>query len=77
MSEPVNRSGEAKDFLGKSITAGTVICYPVRRGSKMWLKKLSVLAVQDTPRGVCVSGTNDTGRRIAVYNLENCVVVEA
>lgn len=77
MSEPEKRPAEAKDFLGKPITAGATVCYPVRRGSKMWLKKLAVQQVQDTPRGICVSGTNDGGRRIAVYNLENCVVVEA
>ena len=66
---------EAKDFMGKTIKASDIICYPVRRGSSMWLKKLTVLAVQKTPRGTCVSGTNDTGRRISIYNLSNCVVV--
>jgi hypothetical protein len=77
MSEPQNRPIEAKDFMGKSIKAGDLVCYPVRRGSAMWLKKLKVLAVQDTPRGTCVSGTSDTGRRISIYNLDNCVVVES
>ena len=76
MSEPENRPVIARDFMDKPITAGCVVCYPVRRGSKMWLKRLSVLSVQDTPRGVCVSGTNDTGRRVNIYNLSNCVVVE-
>jgi hypothetical protein len=67
---------ETKDFMGKTISAGCVVCYPVRRGSKMWLKRLNVLSVQDTPKGTCVSGTNETGRRVNVYNLNNCVVVE-
>ncbi len=75
MSEPSIRPVEAQDFLGKQITAGATVCYPVRRGSRMWLKKMIVLAVQDTPRGPCVSGTNDAGRRVSVRNLENCVVV--
>ena len=66
---------DANDFLGKIITAGDTICYPVRRGSSMWLKKLVVEAVRTTPRGICVSGTNDGGRRINIYNLDNCVVV--
>jgi hypothetical protein len=75
MSEPQVRPVTAKDFMGKAITAGDTICYPVRRGSRMWLKTLWVQTVQDTPRGACVSGTNDAGRRINIYNLENCVVV--
>ena len=75
MSEPVTRPATATDFLGKPITAGAIVCYPVRRGSKMWLKKLTVLTVQDGPKGICVSGTNDAGRRISIYNLNNCVVV--
>ncbi len=66
---------ETRDFLGKPIVAGATICYPVRRGSAMWLKQLVVDAVRNTSRGTCVSGTNDGGRRISIYNLNNCVVV--
>jgi hypothetical protein len=77
MSEPQDIAVEAIDFLGKPIQAGCTICYPVRRGSSMWLNKLSVEAVRSTPRGTCVSGVNGTGRRINIYNLTNCVVVEA
>jgi hypothetical protein len=77
MSEPHNRPASAKDFVGKQIKPGDVVCYCVRRGSSMWLKTLAVLAVQDTPRGICVSGTSDTGRRIRIYNLDNVVVVES
>ena len=68
---------EANDFTGRPIKAGDTICYPVRRGSSMRLKKLSVAAVQDTFRGVCVSGLNETGRRINIYNTDNCIVVES
>jgi hypothetical protein len=76
MSEPVARPEQAVDFLGKEIKAGSIICYPVRRGSSMWLKKLTVSAVRDSSRGAQVSGTNDAGRRINIHNLSNCVVVE-
>lgn len=64
-----------KDFMAKTIVAGNTICYPVRRGSQMWMKKLVVEAVRDTPKGPCVSGTNETGRRVSIFNLVNCVVV--
>jgi hypothetical protein len=75
MSEPQAGPVGGHDYLGNVIKAGDTVVYPVRRGSSMWLNKLNVLAVQDTPRGTCLSGTNDTGRRISIYNLSNCVVV--
>jgi len=81
-SDPSQQSAQqpgpitAFDFLGKQIKAGMTICYPVRRGSSMWLKKMTVLAVQDTPQGVCVSGTNDAGRRVSIRNLDKCVIVD-
>ena len=66
---------EAKDFLGKSIQVGDAICYPVRRASSMWLNRLTVLAVQNTPRGAWIGGTNAAGRWVTIHNLKNCVVV--
>ncbi len=75
MSEASERPVEAKDFMDKAIVAGVTICYPVRRGSSMWLKKLTVEAVRDTPRGISVSGVGESGRRVSIFNLNNCVVV--
>jgi len=76
MSKPLETTPtEAVDFLGHPIGAGDLIVYPVRRGSEMWMNKLRVEAVRDTPRGKSISGTNDSGRRITVRNLTNCVVV--
>ena len=77
MSQPLETTPtEAVDFLGHPITAGDLVVYPVRRGSDMWMNKLRVEAVRDTPRGKAISGTNDAGRRIVVRNLANCTVVE-
>jgi len=76
MSEsPVNVPVTATDFLGRVIKARDTIVYPVRRGSSMWLKKLTVRSVQDSPQGPCVSGTNEAGRQVTIKNLKNCVVV--
>jgi hypothetical protein len=76
MSEPLETvPTEAVDFLGHPILVGSVVVYPVRRGSDMWMNKLRIEAVRDTPRGKTISGTNDTGRRITIRNLTNCVVV--
>ena len=75
MSEPTEvRRVTATDFLGKPIVAGDRVTYPVRRGSRMWLNKLIVKSVNDTPSGPTISGVNDSGRLIHVRNLLNCVV---
>jgi hypothetical protein len=66
---------QAKDFMGRIIETGDIVCYPVRSGSAMWLNKLTVLALRETPRGICISGMNDAGRRISIHKLSNCVVV--
>ena len=75
MSLPIESTPtEARDFLDKSISAGDLLIYPVRRGSQMWLNKLRVEAVRETAKGRAVSGSNDAGRRVTVHNLQNCVV---
>ena len=70
-----NNPESANDYLGRPIKPGDVVVYPVRRGSRMWLNRLHVQAVEITPRGPSVSGYNNAGRRIAVHNLENCVIL--
>lgn len=78
MSKPIETTPtEAVDFLGQPIVAGDLIVYPVRQGSHMWMNKLRIEAVRDTPRGKAISGTNDSGRRITIRNLINCVIVES
>lgn len=59
------------DFLGRPITAGVVIVYPVRRGSDMWLNKLNVTHVEEGK----VKGYNTFGRPLTITNLKNTVVV--
>ena len=61
----------AIDFLGREIKAGDTVVYPVRRGSSMWLNKLT-LAHADAD-GAC--GYNNAGHRVFIKNLKNVVVV--
>lgn len=76
MSQPLETTPtEAVDFLGRPIVAGDLVVYPVRRKSEMWMNKLRVDSVRNTPRGKTISGTNDAGRRIIVRNLANCTVI--
>ncbi len=76
MSEP-NESApvRAEDFLGNPIESGDTIVYAVRRGSKMWMKRLVVQAVRNSASGIRVSGVNEAGRPVSIKNLVNVVVV--
>ena len=62
---------EATDFLGRFIEVDDTLIYPVRRGSRMWLNSIVVSKVESDR----VYGTNPTGRRIELTNLNNTIVV--
>jgi len=59
------------DFIGTEIKPGSQLAYPVRRGSSMWLTKITVTQVTADE----VKGYNSVGRRITVKNLKNTIVV--
>lgn len=61
----------AVDFMGRTIEAGHVVVYPVRRGSDMWLNKLSVTQVTDDR----ITGYSPTGKLLGIKNLRNVVIV--
>jgi hypothetical protein len=61
----------AVDFMGRTIEAGHVVVYPVRRGSSMWLNKLNVTQVRDDS----IAGYNTAGRLLTIRNLQNVVIV--
>ena len=61
----------AVDFTGRTIEAGHVVVYPVRRGRAMWLNKLSVTQVRDDS----IAGYNSTGKLLTIKNLQNVVII--
>jgi hypothetical protein len=61
-----------KDFLGREIKAGDTVVYPVRRGSSMWMSRMKVEGTE----GGKLTGLNPEGRRVALSNLTNIVVVQ-
>jgi len=68
-----------RDFLGCEINEGDTLVYPVRRGSSMWLKKITVTRITESDRGgvkTIVVGINDSGRRITLMKPERSVIVE-
>ena len=60
--------------MGREILPGCTVVYPVRRGSSMWLNKLSVTQVVRGSKPT-LTGFNDTGRRVTLHNIANVVVV--
>jgi hypothetical protein len=62
----------AKDFLDREIKAGCTVVYPCRRKSRMWLKTLKVIQVENDQ----LTGYDSFGYSIHIKNVQNCVVVE-
>jgi hypothetical protein len=76
MSKPDSTTLEkVVDLVGKEITAGCSVVYPVRRGSSMWLKKMQVQQVMGG-KNPELHGYNSEGRRVTIRNLDNCAVIE-
>ena len=59
-----------KDYLGREITVGCTVCYPVRRGSDMRLTTIQVESVGSTD-----FAGRKKGRLVRVRNLNNCLVI--
>lgn len=67
---------DARDFTKREIRANDRVVYPVRQGSRMWLKELIVRQVSAGPGGKPqISGANAKGRLVTIKNLDNVVVV--
>lgn len=75
-----------KDFMGREITEGATLVYPVRRMSDMWLKKITVTRILETSRRArgkvepetvtAIIGLNPAGRRVTLLKADRCVIVE-
>lgn len=61
------------DFLGRPIKAGDLLVYPVRRGSRMWLNKITVTKAEEDE----IIGNSPEGRQVRLTNLHNTVVAVA
>jgi hypothetical protein len=77
----MSQEKKALDFLGREITVGATIVYPVRAGSSMWLQRMQVSQVvptADSHRLVVFDPQSSTATRRShsVKNLHTVVVVE-
>jgi hypothetical protein len=60
-----------QDFCKREITSGNQLVYPVRRGSKLWLRQIKVTIVRENE----IHGIDDRGRFVTVRTPSRCVVV--
>ena len=58
------------DHVGREITPGCSIIYPVRRGSEMKLNRITVEQL-----GPKLTGFNANGIRVFIQNIGNVIVV--
>lgn len=65
-------SAVCTDFTDQEIKVGMHLAYPVRRGSRMWLTRITVTQVSLDE----IKGFNSIGRRVTVKNIKNCVIVQ-
>jgi len=59
------------DILGRTIEVNDVLVYPVRKGSRMWLSRITVAKIESD----AIHGSNPDGRRVKLTNLTNTVVI--
>lgn len=64
------------DFLGREIRVGDVCIYPVRRGSKMWLHRVSIKKILFDPSGEPIlRGEREDGYIVRINSLERVVIL--
>lgn len=70
---------KAVDYLGQEIKVGDTVCYPMRRGSNMWMNKRIVSQVNKLLDGSFEIAVYDpegaAQRRTRVRNLHSVIVV--
>jgi hypothetical protein len=66
------------DFTGRQIEVGYVIAYPVRRGSEMKLRSMTVEGIEiirSTPPVYWLYGHSDKGRPVKVETPDRCIII--
>ena len=60
----------AVDFFGNPIEPGQIIAYPVRRASRMALKKARVVCLDNGK----IKAVNPEGREVTISRADRCVI---
>jgi hypothetical protein len=65
----------ARDFLGREIKINDICVYPVRRGSKLWVCKITVREITNEVDGSFrVKGVRGDGYVISIKNLDTMTI---
>lgn len=74
MSEATNAIPE--DMFGREIRVGDLCVYPVRRGSAMWMNRLTVQKISYNLRGEAkLSGVKQDGYPVNVTSLDRVALI--
>ncbi len=66
----------AKDMFGREIRVGDLCVYPVRRGSSMWMNRITINNIVHDPRGVPgLSGVKGDGYPVKVTSLGRVAII--
>jgi hypothetical protein len=65
-----------KDAWGRELRVGDVCSYPVRRGSKMWVNRITIqVLTTDVAGNPRVKGINKDGVNVVISNLDNLTLM--
>ena len=65
-----------KDMFDREIRVGDVCVYPVRRGSAMWMNRVTVQRISHDPRGAPkLSGVKGDGYPVNVTSLDRVAII--
>jgi hypothetical protein len=65
-----------KDAWGRELRVGDICAYPVRRGSRMWVNRITIQALtRDVAGNPRVKGINKDGANVVISNLENLTLI--
>lgn len=65
-----------KDFLDREIRVGDICVYPVRKGSSMWINRVTVQRItRDPAGGFKVHGMKGDGYPVVVTSMDRLTIV--
>ena len=65
-----------KDMFERVIKTGDICVYPVRRGSKMWMNRITVLKISHDESGKAkMSGQKQDGYAVNVTSLDRVAII--
>lgn len=66
----------AKDFFDREILLGDLCIYPVRRGSQMWLNRITVTSITHDLNGEPrLAGNKQDGYPVRVTSLDRVAII--